>query len=649
MKDRAPGVVRGLRRAVWHLRQGGIEQLRTHLRRQQVPLAGQVGGSRLTKDGLVFDPWPARPTSGLAARGTVVDGAAAGRDPVGGPRDLRVGVILDDFSRLAFAPEWHQVALTPTTWQDELASGLDLLFVESAWNGNDGAWQYHLTGTSAPRPAFAELVAACRAAGVPTVFWNKEDPVHFADFLDAARLFDRVYTTDVDRVPAYVEALGHDRVGVLEFAAQPAVHNPVRLHGRGPERDVAFAGMYFAHKYPERREQMDLLLGAALDVSPRMRHGLEIFSRFRGKDEKYQFPAPLDGRVVGSLDYDRMLTAYREYKVFLNVNSVVGSPSMCARRIFEITASGTPVVSTPSAAVGEYFPGDEVFVAETREAGAHAIRALVRSPELRDRAVHKGQRRIWREHTYAARSQKVLADVGLAGSAVVARPTVTALVSTNRPHQLDHVLGVLGAQEGVDLQVALLTHGFEADDADLRTRAKEAGVGSLELLTATADVPLGTCLNLLLDAADGDVVAKIDDDDLYGPQYLSDQLYALAYSGADVVGKQAHYMYLEGPDATILRFAEREHRYTDFVMGPTIVARRDVAAAVRFKAVSRGEDSRFLKGVVRGGGTVFSADRFNFVQVRSAAGGHSWDVADAELLASGQVKFYGRATSHVIF
>ncbi|MFD2796819.1 glycosyltransferase [Promicromonospora vindobonensis] len=639
MKDRAPGVVRQLRRAAWHLRQGGPQQLRTYLRRQRVPMAAQTGGARLTKNGLTFDPWPARPASGIATAGA----GASGR------RDLRVGVILDDFSRLAFASEWDQVDLTPATWRDELAAGLDLLFVESAWNGNGGAWQYHLTGTSAPRPAFVELVDASRAAGVPTVFWNKEDPVHFEDFLDAARLFDRVYTTDVDRLPAYEDALGHEQVGVLEFAAQPAIHNPVRVHGRGPERDVAFAGMYFAHKYPERREQMDLLLGAALDVSPKMEHGLEIFSRFRGKDQKYQFPAPLDGRVVGSLDYDRMLTAYREYKVFLNVNSVVGSPSMCARRIFEITASGTPVVSTPSAAVGEYFPSDEVFVAGTRETAAHTIRALVRSPELRDRAVHKGQRRIWREHTYGARSQKVLHEVGLVDSAVVPRPSVTALVSTNRPHQLDHVLAALGAQEGVDLQVALLSHGFEVDDADLRARAKEAGIERLELLSAPADVPLGSCLNLLLEAADGDVVAKIDDDDLYGPQYLSDQLYAMAYSGADVVGKQAHYMHLEGADATILRFADREHRYTDRVMGPTIVAARETASSVRFRTLPRGEDTAFLEDLVEAGGTLYSADRFNFVQVRSAVGGHSWDATEAELLASGEVKHYGRAATHVFF
>ena len=46
----------------------------------------------------------------------------------------------------------------------------------------------------------------------------------------------------------------------------------------------------------------------------------------------------------------------------------------------------------------------------------HTIRALVRSPELRDRATHLAQRRIWSQHTYAHRAAQVLeavADRGL--------------------------------------------------------------------------------------------------------------------------------------------------------------------------------------------------------------------------------------------
>jgi hypothetical protein len=271
VKTRSPGRLGAIRAGLWHLRHGGIPQFRTFARRRRLdgPRAG--GGARLTADGVEYDTWPT--PSRRAAR------------------PLRVGVILDDFSRLAFGFEWEQVLLDPSAWPDQV-KGLDLVFVESAWKGNDGAWQYHLTGTSAPQPVVVEMLAAARASGIPTVFWNKEDPVHFEDFLDVARLFDHVYTTDVGRVEAYREALGHDRVGVMPFGAQPALHNPVRTHGEGPGRDVAFAGSWFAHKYPERREQAEMLLGGALDVTPRLETGLEIFSRFSGQGDQYEFPEP---------------------------------------------------------------------------------------------------------------------------------------------------------------------------------------------------------------------------------------------------------------------------------------------------------------------------------------------------------------------
>ena len=217
-----------VRKALWHLRRGGIGQVRLFLKRRRILGEFRGHGARMTKDGLTFDPW-----------------ATPHRSPV---RPLKVGVVLDDFSRLAFGYEWEQVLVKPSSWAEQLDAGIELLFVESAWNGNGGAWQYHLTGPTAPRPALVALVAACRERGIPTVFWNKEDPAHFEDFLATATLFDRVYTTDSNKVPEYVERLGHDRVGVLPFGVQPAIHNPIRTHGDGPGRDVAFAGTWFAHK-----------------------------------------------------------------------------------------------------------------------------------------------------------------------------------------------------------------------------------------------------------------------------------------------------------------------------------------------------------------------------------------------------------------
>lgn len=626
--------VGAVRRAFWHLRHGGPSALRRHRARVRAAGPPHVGArARTDRHGrLTYPAWPVA-TAPLRRR------------------DLRVAVVLDDFSRLALSYEWQQVEVTPDDWRRTLeAEPVDLLFVESAWAGNGGAWRYHLTGTQGPRPAFVELVAWCREHGVPTVLWNKEDPVHHEDFLDVARLVDHVWTTDGDMVDRYRTELGHDRVGVLPFAAQPALHHPVRRGAGRAERDVAFAGMWFAHRHPERREQLDVLLGGALDASARMGTGLEIYSRQLGGDDRYQFPAPYDARVVGSLDYASMLTAYRAHKVFLNVNTVVGSPTMCARRIYEITASGTPVVSTPSPAIDAVFAADEVTqVADRHEAGL-VLRALVRNPELRDRQVHRAQRRIWAAHTYAHRVDDVLDAAGLGEHRVTGGvPQVSVLVATNRPHRLEHVLRTVGGQRDVDVQLVLLAHGWDVDDADVRAAALAAGVRDVVLLGAGADVALGECLNRLVAASDGAVVAKVDDDDVYGAHYLADQVHALGYSGADVVGKQAHFVHLAGADVTALRFPEREHRFTDFVMGPTLVAPRATVDAVPFPAVGRGEDTGFLADAVAAGASVYSADRFNFVQVRGGdVAAHTWTVSDAELLAGADVQVAGRAPDHAM-
>jgi spore maturation protein CgeB len=631
-------LIRHARSALWHLRHGGMSQLRQwHLRRlaesgHYIPTnirgaeAGWKGWGRRRR--LSFRPFEA----------AVVQPRRA---------DIHVGIILDDFSHAAFGMEWNTLVLSRTNWREQLKSvPVNFVFVESAWNGNGGDWKYQLTGESGPKPEFLAMMDWCRNRGIPTVFWNKEDPPHFDDFLPAARLFDFVFTSDANKIPDYLSALGHQRVAALPFAAQSALHNPIRPGHGHQARGVAFAGMYFSHKYPERRGQMDMLLGGAADAAMKDGFDLEIFSRQLGRDPNYQFPPPFASQVVGSLSYPQMLTAYRSYKVFLNVNSVVNSPSMCARRIFEITASGTPVVSSASAAVRNYFAADEVLVATTRAEASAQIRSLVANPELRDRIVHKAQRRIWDGHTYAHRAETVVRAIAPELSRPRVLPNVSALVSTFRPQQLEHVFAAVGAQRSVDLELVLLTHGFKVAEDRLIDLALRYGIRNYQFLTAPRERTLGECLNMCVDASTGEVLSKIDDDDFYGQDYMLDMLNALDYSKAAVVGKQAHYMHFLTNQATILRSAHKEHRFSRLVAGPTITAARAVFESHPFEPRNRGEDTRFLEAVGRAGGAIYSADRFNYCQIRRGAG-HTWDIADEELLASGPIKFFGAPSENV--
>jgi len=117
---------------------------------------------------------------------------------------LKMAGVLDAFSETCFGVECDLTLVNPDNWErfiDEERP--DLLLVESAWYGNGGKWQY-LVGTypGSTRDKLREMIAGFRNAGIPTAFWNKEDPPHFNQFIEAAALFDFVFTTDENCIPS---------------------------------------------------------------------------------------------------------------------------------------------------------------------------------------------------------------------------------------------------------------------------------------------------------------------------------------------------------------------------------------------------------------------------------------------------------------
>jgi spore maturation protein CgeB len=556
-------------------------------------------------------------------------------------RPVKAAVILDDFSDLALRYEWEHARFGPDDWHETLtAADPDLLFVESAWHGNGDRWRLHLTRDHQPSTQLRELVAWCRQRGIPTVFWNKEDPPNYDVFLETARLFDQVFTVDAERIQHYQRDLGHDRIDLLPFAAQPRIHNPIRRDA-GRVYDVAFAGTWFAEKHSARREQLEFLLDAAGER-------VHIWSRMQKVARRYRFPKQYARRVVGSLPYERMLAAYTAYRLFLNVNSVTESKTMGARRLFELSAAQTPIVSAPAASIEPFF-GDTVTVVTDEAEARTAIDTLLADADLRDRLALRAHRRVYDEHLYTHRVESVLASVGVSNAGVpTPAPGVSAIVPTRRPEQLDHVLRTLGRQTHRELQVVLVTHGWEAP-RDVECQARRAGLERVVVLPADSGLTLGACLNLGVDAADGELVAKFDDDNLYFPHYLTDLVRALDFSAAQVAGKWAHHVHLEASGANLLRFEEHEHRYTRLVQGGTLLLRRDLAARLRFEDLPRRVDTTFLEKVRADGGRIYSSDRFNFVSVRRAdPAEHTWTISDAELLTrSSRLRAHGDPTSLV--
>lgn len=288
--------------------------------------------------------------------------------------DFEVGGILDEFTSSCLNYEVKLDLITPGEVTLDRVKNWKFFLVESAWKGNFGSWTGLLgkyLGNN--RKELKEVLKLCREANVPTIFWNKEDPVHFEHFIDCAKLFDVVFTTDKNKIEDYTRILNHTNVHYLGFVAQPRLHYPKDENQRLSR--VCFAGSYWSNRYPERGEWTDRLLRASKP------YGLDIYDRnlFRlGNQNDYQFPKEFQENIVGTAGYDKICEIYRAYKVFINVNSVNDSPTMVSRRIYELLASGTPIVSSPSLAIERNLKG-VVFVANDEQSASDEIRKLLES------------------------------------------------------------------------------------------------------------------------------------------------------------------------------------------------------------------------------------------------------------------------------
>ena len=527
--------------------------------------------------------------------------------PVARP-DLKVATILDRFSALAFRYEWDQIQFGPEDWRETVERERpSLLFVESAWRGNDDRWRDAVVGGSERRKRpLAELVAWCRERGIPTVFWSKEDPPNFGRFIDTAMLFDHVFTVDGECIPRYAEILGNEDTRVLPFAVQPRIHNPNSVPG-GRSRDLAFAGSYYRGKHPVRREQMEVVLDPAREF------GLEIFSRIlQGEDERFDWPAAYQPHVVGSLPYERMLAAYKAYKVFLNVNSVTQSPTMCARRVFELSACSTPVLSGYSRAIEEVF-GELVAVTRSEDETRAKLMELLGDAERREWRAHEAMREVFSKHTYSQRVDEVLRVAGLGTGS---EPTsISVLIAVRSPEGLDRALSCVARQVWRPLELVLAVQGPELDPETVAERARSAGVEDVVSVRVGHTTPVGGALNAGLDASSGDLVAAFTPDCDYEPHFLTDLAHAFSYTDAGVVGKRAHYV-AAGDGEPELQDAESEHSYTDGLEPGSLLVDGELLRRLRFDAGSADPGRDLVQRAVGQGTRAYAADRFSFVSRR---------------------------------
>ncbi|GII03260.1 glycosyltransferase [Planobispora takensis] len=223
-------------------------------------------------------------------------------------------------------------------------------------------------------------------------------------------------------------------------------------------------------------------------------------------------------------------------------------------------------------------------------------------------------------HGVAARWRGIAASRGLCPPGP---PAVSVLLCTRRPELVGFALEQVARQRGVETEVVLSLHGVPASLPEVR-EATDAYGGALTVIEEDGRRVFGEVLDRAARRASGALLAKMDDDDWYGPDHLSDLLLARRYSGADLVGVAAEFFYLESLGITVRRHCESE-LYAGHVAGSSILISREAFdGAGGFRPIPRTVDGQLLESVAAAGGRIYRAHGFNYIVGRRRVAGHTW-------------------------
>jgi len=276
-----------------------------------------------------------------------------------------IAMICDEMTWQNFRRECPVVLLTPGNWKEVFEKyNPAMLFCEAAWSGE---WRGQIYKDNRVkyenRHALLRIMGHCKNNGIPTVFWNKEDPAYYRhptyDFTDTALKFDYILTTAAECVPKY-EQEGHKNVHLWTFGFADAIFYPPD-DGAAREKLAVFAGSWYPDQPKRCRDTTDVF-----DFILERGIPLVIYDRNSSKKNRSRrFPEKYREYVRDAVAYEALGDIYRSAEYAVNINTAKDSESMFARRVCEAMACGCVVISNESRGMREQFGGRVWFVTDS--------------------------------------------------------------------------------------------------------------------------------------------------------------------------------------------------------------------------------------------------------------------------------------------
>ena len=498
-------------------------------------------------------------------------------------KKIKIACIMDTFSFDVFGPEAKFFQLTPQGWKDEMEeSQPNMLLIESAWRGKDDLWRSKIHILS---QELVDIIVYCREKGIATVFWNKEDPFHFNDLIDTAQYFDFVFTTDIDCIPEYKSHLGHDNVFPLPFACQPKLHNPIEKFER--KDAFVFAGAYYPH-FPKRMKVFEDFIKHLVLLGD-----LDIFDRHFGNiNTSNIFPKEYHPLIRGTLAYNEIDKAYKGYKYAINLNSITSSPTMFSRRVFELMASNTLVLSNYAEGI-HYLFGDLIIATDSGEELTKEFLDITKDPVYEKKIRLLALRKVMIEHTAESRLS-FLASKVYQHDMENSLPHIT-MVAYIKDEEAFYKVKEAFTRQDYDNKHLTIVHTKNIDLKSIRSKG-------IQFISETKNKDFTKI------KSQSEYIAGITPDDYYAKNYLLDLALGTRYSDTSIIGKATYYD-LTADEGLVLENADSAYRMVN-----SISARSSIIKKEKILSQNISEYAQALQSHIYIDENILSIDEFNYAK-----------------------------------
>ncbi|MCG6559568.1 glycosyltransferase [Ruegeria sp. 1NDH52C] len=216
-------------------------------------------------------------------------------------------------------------------------------------------------------------------------------------------------------------------------------------------------------------------------------------------------------------------------------------------------------------------------------------------------------------------------------------PLITILAPIHRAVDEENLLKQILRQDYPSLEIIIIANGPGINKARLKQELEEVDrFAKVTVAELPEDTTVSTALNLAIEAAEGEYLARFDADDIYLESYLSRTIRLMEAFGADFCGKPDLFIHLEKFQGTVVSkgynkaYQPRPKTANIACGGSSLFASASMAKKIGFdENLLLGEDRDFYFRAHASGFQIVWAPPFDHIVVRRASNSlHTWSPGD---------------------